>query len=186
MKRSVWLTALIFLSPTLWGAESFKVGEGARATFEAVGKPSLLKVKGEGAKIVGELKLDAGKASGRFELDLNQFVTGIGLRDRHMKEKYLETDKFPKTVLEVSQVDLPKDFKAGQSAKAVRFKGTLTLKGVSKPITGQLSVNGENMATVAEFEFSLNDYPIGVPSYMGVTIADRVAVRADLPRFVRN
>ena len=32
-----------------------------------------------------------------FEVDLNTVDTGIGLRNRHMRENYLHTDKFPKT-----------------------------------------------------------------------------------------
>ena len=32
-----------------------------------------------------------------FEVDLNSIDTGIGLRNRHMRDNYLETDQYPYT-----------------------------------------------------------------------------------------
>ena len=45
----------------------------------------------EGDKIFGE------KNEIYFEVDLNSVETGIGKRDRDMREDVLETDKYPKT-----------------------------------------------------------------------------------------
>lgn len=167
-------------------ATIYKVSSGAKARFEASGKPSLMKIRGEGAEVTGELQLGDSTATGKFELTLNQFDTGIGLRDRHMKEKYLETEKFPRAILEVKEVALPKGFQPGTDIKDAAFKGLLTLKGVTKPVSGTLNVHGKELAINAKFQFSLADFPIGVPTYMGITVADQVSVSADLPKLERK
>ena len=58
--------------------------------------------------------------------------TGIGLRDKHMREKYLEVDKYPDAVLEVpwSGVKLPGDGQTGEGSAP----GKMTLHGKSKDV----------------------------------------------------
>jgi polyisoprenoid-binding protein YceI len=103
-----------------------------------------------------------------------------------MKAKYLETEKFPKAILAVTHLELPKNFAPGSNLANAAFKGTLTLKGVQKPVEGTVNISGPKLATTAEFSFSLNDYPVGVPSYLGVTVADRIQVQATLPELARK
>jgi len=167
-------------------AVDYEPAPEATVSFEAVGKPSLLKIKGHGARLSGRLSLATGNAGGKFEVDLDQFDTGIDLRNRHMKEKYLETAKFPKAALELESVELAKDWRPGTDIADAKFKGRLTLKGVNKPIEGRLKVTGPAMATEADFSLSLREFPLGVPSYMGVTVADAVNIHVAIPSFVRK
>lgn len=39
--------------------------------------------------------MDLGKNMSDFYTDLSTINTGLGLRDRHMRENYLETKKYP-------------------------------------------------------------------------------------------
>lgn len=164
----------------------FSAAPEANATFEAVGKPSLLKIKGHGARVSGNLTLAGSDARGKFEVALDQFDTGIELRNKHMKEKYLETGKFPTAILEIDSVELPKDFKPGSEVAGAKFNGRMTIKGVTKPVTGTVKVSGANMAADADFVIDLEQFPIGVPSYMGVTVASSVNVHVAIPSFVRK
>lgn len=189
MKPVLMATLFTFLTaPAFANAPSvaYTPSADANASFEAVGKPSLLKIKGHGARVNGSITLAAGAISGKFDVDLDQFDTGIELRNRHMKEKYLETAKFPKATLEIESVDLPKDWKPGIDISDASFKGKMTLKGTSKPVQGRLKVTGATMATEADFSLSLQDFPVGVPSYMGVTVADAVNIHVAIPAFTRN
>lgn len=70
------------------------------AGFTAVGKPGFLRINGEGGKVGGELILDGTKEIVKTEIKVNvtQLNSGIDLRDQHMKEKYLETTKFPEVI----------------------------------------------------------------------------------------
>jgi hypothetical protein len=53
--------------------------------------------------------------------------------------------------------------------------GKLTLKGVTKPVTGKASYTGGKLK--AFFTVNIKDFPsIGVPSHLGVTVANTVDV----------
>lgn len=157
------------------------------ATFEATGKPALLKIQGKGAKVEGAVDVDGKNAKGEFKIDLAQFTTGIETRDEHMKEKYLEVQKYPKATLKIESVSLPDGWTPGSEVKDASFKGLLTVKDVTKPIEGKVSVGSGNLASKADFEMKLTDYPaIGVPSFKGITVADSVKVHVDIPKFVRK
>ena len=76
--------------------------------------------------VTGELKEDKGKLSGKFEVDLRSLDTGLDLRNEHMRDKYLETDKFPNAVFELDPLEIG----------SKTFTGLMTLHGRSKKITG--------------------------------------------------
>lgn len=103
--------------------------------------------------------------TGEFDVKLAAFTTGIDLRDKHMRDKYLETAKFPNAHLSIV------------GAKAGEWSGTLQLKGQTKPVHGVYTLAADGTAT-AEFTVSLADFSnIGVPSYLGVSVAKDVAVK---------
>ena len=56
--------------------------------FSLEGKTHQLKVEDDGSVV-------------KFTVPLASLETGIGLRDRHMREKYLQVDKYPDAVLEL-------------------------------------------------------------------------------------
>lgn len=184
MKHAILLSLLI-LPGMSRAAVSLQAGDDAKARFEAVGRPSLLKIKGEGAAVTGKLVVNGDGANGRFEVNVDQFDTGIALRNTHMKEKYLKTGEFPKAILNVKSVNLPAGWAPGKNLDAVAFKGDLTLKGVTKPVKGTVTSKGPSVETEAVFEISLNDFDVGVPSYMGVTVADKVNVTVKIPAFTK-
>ena len=180
-----FLIALLLISATSQASLlRYKAAADSSATFDAVGRPSLLKIHGEGAKLNGELSIADNKASGSFELDLTGFDTGIETRTEHMKTKYLETQKYPKAFLTLEKVDLPAGFKPGQAAEAA-FTGRLKVKDVEKPVSGVVKIAAANqMASTAEFSFKLSDYPVGVPTYLGITVADDVKIHVTIPSFL--
>lgn len=55
-----------------------------QVVFEAVGKPSFLKIKGQGEGPEGEVSV-ADKVTGSFKFKMATLDTGIGLRNDHMK-----------------------------------------------------------------------------------------------------
>lgn len=176
-------TALFVFTTALAAPVHYEAGKDGKATFLALGRPGLLKVRGEGASVVGDFVFDGKTVAGEFAVTLNEFDTGIGLRNEHMKENYLQTNQFPKAIVAIHEVNLPNEWMPGANLTGVAFKGSMTLKGVTKPIQGKVSVMGSNLKTDAEFSFSLSDYPIGVPSYMGITVAEQVQVNVSIPSF---
>lgn len=159
---------------------SFKVSPGSTAKFEAIGKPSLLKIKSQDVPLQGEIEINGAKIKGRFEVKLEDIDTGIPLRNQHMKEKYLETAQHPVALVEIESVETPASWAPGQDLPKTNFTGFLTLKGKRQAVQGQVRAQGPQMEAFAELSVRLDDYPIGIPSFMGVTLANEVKIFVQL------
>jgi polyisoprenoid-binding protein YceI len=163
------------MSGNIWTVDA----ASSKAGFVATGSPGFLRITGEGGKVEGSGRLaeDGVNLSGTFQVDLTSLVTGISLRDQHMKEKYLETHSFPKATLSLASIKIPA---AGLEVETT-FQGDLTLKGVTRPITGEARlVRGTNeIRVLASFPVLISEFPIGVPSWLGVTVAEKVNISVE-------
>lgn len=147
--------------------------------FLAVGNPGFLKVNGKGSGVQGTLTVENTDAKGEFQFDLESLDTGIGLRNKHMKEKYLETPKYPTATFKISDLKLS-NFNSDQAEiKNQPFKGTLKLHNVENEVSGTFSAkkSGKEISGLAEFDIPLSKYQIDIPSYAGVTVAESVKVK---------
>src|SRR5688572_28539518 len=80
--------------------------------FNASATPTFLQIDGEGALPSGQAQIDKdGKLSAEFELKLDSLDSKNSTRNRHMKEKYLQIDKFPSAKLKIVDLDLGKEWK---------------------------------------------------------------------------
>jgi len=161
----LFLFAFFLAGTTALGAP-LKI-KSSEVTFLAVGSPGFLEIEGTEGKLTADgLSLEGTIVKGKVKVKLAEVTTDMDLRDRHMHEKYFEVTKFPWAVLDLD----PSDLKSG------KFTGTLTLKGDSKKVSGKLSGGGGKIE--ASFTISIKNYPaLGVPSWLGVTIADEVQVK---------
>ena len=104
--------------------------------------------------------------------------TGIGLRDRHMREKYLQVDRYPDIVLELpwSAVKLPAD---GQTSEGTA-QGKMSLHGKTHDVqaTYRIVRTGNRYQVTGNVPINLKDYDIDVPSYLGVTIQPDIETSA--------
>lgn len=153
-----------------------------KVEFQAIGKPSMLKIKGLATGAVADLHIVDQKLSGTITLDLNNLNTGIDLRDKHMKEKYLQVNEkdFANADLIFKEFPIPigwsvVDAKVGSWT----FQATLRLHGVEKVITGTYAIGSNKLDTVAQFDVKLSDYGIEIPTYLGVRVADVVNITVD-------
>jgi hypothetical protein len=134
------------------------------------------------AAITGTLTPPSSAAAaygGEIVVDLQTLDTGIGLRNTHMRTKYLETDKgerFDRAVLSNLRI-------AGLNPETVdgraNFTATLLLHGAQTPIAGevQLRRSGSSRHADATFPVKISDYEIAKPQYLGVGVKDEVLVR---------
>lgn len=140
--------------------------------FNAVGRPSMLKISGKSSKTIeGSLEFDGKQMTGTVSFDVASLSTGISLRDDHMKNKYLEIAKYPKASLTFTDLKT-----AALQLDNANFKGTLSLHGVSKPIEGTISVasKGDSADIKATFSIDLSEYKIPEASFSGITMAKQV------------
>ena len=115
---------------------------------------------------------------GSLAVDLRTLDTGIGLRNEHLRENYLEVTKGPGfDTATLSEIDL-KGFNPDAPAGKGSFTGALTLHGVTKPVTGAVDVrqSGAGLRVKAAFPVNLADYSIRKPRYLGVGVKDTVTV----------
>lgn len=160
----IFFTALFISLPSV----------SANVRFLALGNPSSIRIQGEAKTIkVEKSSWKEGNFSGVFHVPLDEFETGISLRDRHMKEKYLETAKYPNADLELQNCPL----KEG----VVVCEGKLTLHGTTKPISIQFTgkAKEKNLTLHASFSVKLSNYGISVPTFARITVAEEVQVEID-------
>jgi polyisoprenoid-binding protein YceI len=100
----------------------------------------------------------------RFEVDLNSIETGIGKRDRDMRD-VLETEKWPVTYFEGSISGLEK-IDSTVTAYRVTAKGNMFIHGVVKEIEvpGTIAFEQDRMHIKAGLMILLQDYNIEAPS----------------------
>lgn len=118
------------------------------------------------------------KSDLHFEVDLRKVDTGIGLRNRHMRENYLHTDKYP---LAVYKGKIVKADKKSDNNYNVEVDGKMTIHGVTKPLKlkGTLSRNDKSLNIKSNFEIKLTDYKIEVPKFMFLKISEVMRLIVD-------
>ena len=117
------------------------------------------------------------------EVDLRTLDTGIELRNRHMRENHLETDRFP--VARFTGGTLVEG--AGQSldpcaAVHVLVEGELDLHGVSRTVRIPLDLvhDGASLRIVGRFPVALSDHDIARPKFLVMKLADVQEVTVDV------
>ena len=138
--------------------------------------------EGKTTALTGHLVLGPVKPlalDGALEVDLATIDTGVALRNRHMRENYLELQKgklFEKarlTELRLAEADGP-EFR-GRTG----FTATLLVHGTPQPISGSAEIRpaGTGVRVAAEFLLSLSDFGIAPPEYFGVGVGNRIMVK---------
>jgi len=119
----------------------------------------------------------SGTVGGSIKVDLQTLETGIGLRDRHMRENYLEVNKGPEfSVATIEGIKI--DRKDGRTS----FNGTLLLHGQRKEISGTAELKDQNghIRVQAQFPLSVSQFAIPKPTYLGVGVKDEIEVKVTM------
>jgi polyisoprenoid-binding protein YceI len=113
---------------------------------------------------------------GALQVDLHSLETGIGLRDRHMKNNYLEVEKGAEYAAARLE-DIRVDALAGKTT----FRGLLTLHGSRKPVTGTAEIKQTASGYRVEATFPLRTAEFGIPepTYLGVGVKQELQVRVN-------
>lgn len=122
--------------------------------------------------------LDIGSGEMVYSVLIKGFEFEKALMQEHFNEKYLESDKYPKStfkgkILNMDQLDLSKD-----GVNNVEVEGDLTIKNVTKHIKvkGTLERKGSHIIAKAKFPVHVADYNIHIPAMVKDNIAEVVDV----------
>lgn len=156
--------ALTFSLSTLALASLTRTGN-ASAAFFAVG-PAGLKIEGK----TSELEVAEGDGKIKVVVPLANLNTGISLRNKHMREKYLEVAKYPRAELVVDRSALSTPAEGSEASGSAT--GSMSIHGRTKPVVFRYSARQSNgaYAVTGSTRINIKDFGIDVPSYLGVTV----------------
>jgi polyisoprenoid-binding protein YceI len=174
---AIFLLASAILTgyPARSAAQAFMTETGY-AEFES--RAPLLTFKGTSDHLTGLIDLEKNLVD--FYLDLNTIDTGIRLRNRHMRESYLETDKFPFAEFTGSLVSgFDPDSDAEQQVVA---EGIFQIHGVEREtrVEGTLQRTADGLLLSAGWMVLLDDHNIRRPRVVFYELAEEqvVTIRA--------
>jgi len=114
-----------------------------------------------------------------FKVPLAPIDTGIGLRNRHLREA-LEVEKFPDAMLRVRRADV--EFPKERSPVESQVTGELMLHGHSRPVPVHYRAerrDGGLTRIAGSLQLDMREFEIVPPSYLGVAVSPDVEVAID-------
>ena len=113
-----------------------------------------------------------------FSIPNKEFIFSKSLMQEHFNEKYMETEKFPKSTFQgkITGFDMK-----GSGAQPAKATGKLTIHGVTKDIDvpGTVEVKGNTVILISKFIIKLEDYSIARPQLLWQNLAEEVEVSID-------
>lgn len=156
-------------------AQSF-VGEAGYVEF--VSTAPLLEFKGTSDHLTGLIDFDDNLVD--FYVDLNTIDTGVNLRNNHMRDSYLETEKFPFAEFTGSLNEMYDFEKSGK--QQISTTGKFTIHGVEQEmqIDGTLQETDQGMMLEASWVVMLEDHDIRKPRVVFYELADEQTVNISI------
>jgi hypothetical protein len=172
MKTFLLLYALvIFASPVV--AQKFSSEKGQISFFSDAPIEDIEAVN----SIVGSL-FNAGTGEIVYILKIRDFIFPKSLMREHFNEKYLESEKFPKSTFQGKIVGFNPAVSGVQKVNAI---GKLSIHGITKDIdvAGTMENLNGKVLLKSKFMVKLADYGIKIPTIVWQNIAEDVEVRID-------
>ncbi len=152
-------------------------------------------IEGKTDAVKGSVTLDDSfdlkkPAKVHFEVDLAKIDTGIALRNEHMRDKFLQTSKYPKAVFDLTTYTSSADHLKETETATINAKGNLSLHGktvvrdIPVKVTyfdkckGELT-NGKSCQVLevkTTFKVPFKDFAIERPEIVFQKLADTVVV----------
>ena len=167
-------------------AQEFDVDPHADNLVRFVSQTTIQEFEGRTSKIdgyvlLGASPLAAGSAEGSelyIEVDLASLDTGIGLRNRHMRDDYLEVKKYPYATYRGRIVEI---VSAAEGGFHVTADGTFSVHGVDRQmrIPCNVTAAGAGYHAKCSFPVLLSDHHIDIPSFMFLKVNDQIQLDLD-------
>jgi polyisoprenoid-binding protein YceI len=187
------LPAAGLLSPPLAEAQTYHVDLARENRVRFVSDAPLEDFEGVTGRIDGFVYLggeglragtDLGASEFHFEVDLASLDTGIGLRNRHMRERYLETDRFPFAAFTGRITFLER---VSPGSFRVVAAGDLSIHGVDRGREVECGVGPvnsgshelEDLRVRCSFTVALSDHGIPIPRFLFMRINEVMELDLD-------
>ncbi|MFT3844670.1 MAG: YceI family protein [Lacibacter sp.] len=125
--------------------------------------------------------LDTKTGNIQFSVLMKGFEFERALMQEHFNENYVESNKFPKSEFKGSVTNNASVNYTKDGTYPVKVKGNLLIHGVTNVIEtdGKIIVKAGKINAVAEFNVSLSDYNISVPSLVADKLAKTAKIKVD-------
>ena len=149
---------------------------GYRVEEEFVAGARKVTANGRTNDVTGTMTVAGGSVTeGSFTVDMTTLTSDEGRRDQVIKSRGLEADQFPKATFALTEpITLPTEVADGETFAATAT-GDLTLHGVTKAVTIELTgrASGDTFAVQGSAPVAMADYDIEPPSVGGfVKVSD--------------
>lgn len=107
---------------------------------------------------------------GPIEVDISQFTSDSARRDNAIRERFLESNRFPIATFVPNQVEgVPQDYQEGQQIE-IQVSGDLTVRDVTKPVTFDVTLegSGDTITGEATTMILMSDFGFGPISIGGI------------------
>jgi polyisoprenoid-binding protein YceI len=168
-------------------AQELQVDLGADNVVRFISRASIEEFEGVTDRIDGYVLLDGEALTAQtggedtelyLEVDLASLDTGIGLRNRHMRDNYLEVEEYP--YASYSGV-IVHTVPIAEGGHRVTSRGSFTVHGVSRDMEIPCDVTsaGDVYRAACSFQVLLSDHDIEIPKIMFLKLADEIQVELD-------
>lgn len=169
------LIIAVFVFSVFVFAEEYHVNKSAKNEVKFISNAPIEDFEGVTDQIDGYLYFEDNNLTKKsqlyFEVDLNSLDTGIGLRNRHMRDNYLHTDKYPTTHY---KGEIIKSEKVNKNEFKIISEGTIFIHGVEQSLTVEADMiqSGKQYNIKCRFDIILSDFDIEIPSIMFYKIGE--------------
>lgn len=162
----------------------------ARTSVTFVSEADIETIHGVSNAMEGSIRVDAKgtSATGTLHIPVSSMKTGIDLRDEHLRSAdWLDAKKHPKVTLRIVTAE-----QGAKDPKTWTYTADLTIKGVTKRITGNVKVDpipdrfsaalggGSWVRVRAAFAVKLSDHGIEIPQQIGAKVNDTWQIGIDV------
>ncbi len=173
MKKSLLILSMLLLAASSLSAQKYLTRTG-QITF--LSETPVENIEANHNQVTSILNAENGDLV--FSLLMKGFQFEKELMQEPFNEKYVESEKFPKStfkgsITNMEEVDLSKD-----GTYDVKVEGSIIIHGVTQPLSvdGTLTVKGDKIIAEATFPIAIADFKIEVPSVVRDNIAKEVSV----------
>jgi polyisoprenoid-binding protein YceI len=197
-KSIVIVTVLGLLLAGAARAERFEIQAGSDDNLIVFKSHAPLETfEGKTHRVWGFVELDPGSVGDsitvRVEVDMADLDTGIGLRNKHMRENHLETETYPTSTFTGATIlgPVPSSLEPGETVKYVMV-GSMNLHGVKRKLRAPVEMTLEEdkgerrLRVTSRFPVKLDHYDISRPKFLMLQVDEVQQVRIELTAVSRS
>ena len=149
-----------FITSSIFAQKYTPTDEGSKVHFSL--KNFGIKTGGQLSGLKGEILFfttDLTACNFNVSVDASTVDTDNGSRDRHLKSEYFDAEKYAEITIASTKIDKTNKTESG----FYYFTGTLTMHGITKPISFPFHIEKVNDTYLFTGEFEINrlDYGVG-------------------------